>query len=185
VNLPGLGILKGMAVTARNLLGSYVSPDQMVTRQYPEEAAELTESYRNFPFLVHDGGEADSGMRCVACKICERECPPQCIYIVSDRDAAGKLLKRPRIFDIDVSVCMSCQICVEVCPFDAIRMDQVFELSDADRFESLLLHKADLLKPDAYFHRMHPTEAAVVEERREAVRQKKAQGAEAGKEPTA
>ncbi len=29
----------------------------------------------------------------------------------------------PTRFDIDISVCMSCQICVEVCPFEAIKMD--------------------------------------------------------------
>ena len=34
---------------------------------------------------------------------------------------------------------MSCQICVEVCPFEAIKMDTEFELSTDDRFGGLLL----------------------------------------------
>ena len=56
--------------------------------------------------------------------------------VIKDKkpDATGKLQLYPAVFDIDTSVCMSCQICVEVCPFDAIKMDQVFELSETDRF---------------------------------------------------
>ena len=41
----------------------------------------------------------------------------------------GKAQFYPAKFDIDISVCMSCQICVEVCPFEAIKMDTEFELS--------------------------------------------------------
>src|SRR6478609_11198626 len=143
----GTGILKGMAVTARNFVGSYFEKDRLTTVQYPEERSPLPENYRNFPFLIFDDTDPEKGLRCVACKICEKECPPQCIYIILERDEEGKPKKAPRIFDIDISVCMSCQICVEVCPFDAIKMDQVYELSRTDRFEGLLLHKTDLRKP--------------------------------------
>src|SRR3954466_9529627 len=73
--------------------------------------------------------------------------------------------KAPRVFDIDISVCMSCQICVEVCPFDAIKMDQVYELSRTDRFEGLLLHKQDLRKSNEYYGQIHPDEAAEVDAR--------------------
>src|SRR5687768_7523745 len=136
----GKGLIKGLAETAKNFVGSYSDPERLVTVEYPEERLPLKENSRNFPFLVFDGNE-EKGLRCVACKICEKECPPQCIYIVLERDAKGKPQKHPRIFDIDISVCMSCQICVEVCPFDAIKMDQVYELSRVDRFEGLLMHK--------------------------------------------
>src|SRR5437763_13847094 len=60
---------------------------------------------------------------------------------------------------------MSCQICVEVCPFEAIKMDTEYELSTADRFESLLLNKTELAKSNDYYRGMHPTEAAEVDER--------------------
>ena len=160
----GEGILKGMAETARNFLGSYVDPDnRLTTIQYPEERQKLPENNRNFPFLVFDGDDPQKGLRCVACKICEKECPPQCIYIVLERDEKGKPQKHPKVFDIDVSVCMSCQICVEVCPFDAIKMDTEFELSSADRFEGLLLNKAQLAKPNEYYHKIHPVESAEVD----------------------
>ncbi len=163
----GTGILKGMAVTARNFVGSYFEKDRLITVQYPEERNPLPENYRNFPFLPYDGDDAEAGLRCVACKICEKECPPQCIYIVKSEDKKpdymGKPQFYPKVFDIDISVCMSCQICVEVCPFEAIKMDKVFELSRRERFDALLLRKSDLAKPNEYYHSICPTDAAEVD----------------------
>ncbi|HYG34218.1 MAG TPA: 4Fe-4S dicluster domain-containing protein, partial [Clostridia bacterium] len=165
----GEGIIKGMAETAKNFLGSYVKEDRLTTVQYPEQRLPQKEAARNFPFLVYDGEDWQKGLRCVACQICEKECPPKCIYIVKDTakkpDYAGKLQFQPKVFDIDISVCMSCQICVEVCPFDAIKMDVEYELSTDDRFAKLLLHKSDLAKPNPYFHKIHPTEASEVDAR--------------------
>ena len=165
----GEGIVKGMAVTARNFLESYVKEDRLTTVQYPEERIPSKEAARNFPFLVYDGDDWQKGLRCVACQICEKECPPQCIYIVKDAvrkpDATGKLQFQPKVFDIDTSVCMSCQICVEVCPFDAIKMDVEFELSTGDRFEALLLRKEQLAKSNDYYRKIHPAEAAEVDGR--------------------
>ncbi len=135
----GTGILKGMAVTARNFVGSYFEKDRLITVQYPEERNPLPENYRNFPILIYDTDDPEAGLRCVACKICEKECPPQCIYIIKSDDKKpdymGKPQFYPKVFDIDISVCMSCQICVEVCPFEAIKI----------------------------YHRIHPVEAAAVD----------------------
>src|SRR3989449_3385894 len=163
----GTGILKGMAVTARNFVGSYFEKDRLITVQYPEERTPLAENYRNFPFLIYDTDDAEAGLRCVACKICEKECPPQCIYIIKSEDKKpdymGKPQLYPAVFDIDISVCMSCQICVEVCPFDAIKMDTEFELSNTDRFGALLLDKHRLARSNVYYHKIHSTEAAEVD----------------------
>jgi NADH-quinone oxidoreductase subunit I len=163
----GTGILKGMAVTAKNFVGSYFDDERLITIQYPEEKQPLPENYRNFPFLVHDGDDPHLGLRCVACQICEKECPPQCIYIVKSKDKKpdhmGKPQFYPATFDIDISVCMSCQICVEVCPFDAIKMDKVFELSRRERFDALLMQKDELAKSNTYYHHIHSTEATEVD----------------------
>jgi NADH-quinone oxidoreductase subunit I len=165
----GEGIIKGLAETARNFVGSYVNEERLVTVQYPEERIAPKENARQFPFLVYDGVDSMKGLRCVACQICEKECPPQCIYIIKDTakkpDYIGKLQFQPKIFDIDISVCMSCQICVEVCPFEAIKMDTDFELSTSDRFGGLLVHKEELAKSNQYYRKIHPTEAAEVDER--------------------
>ena len=105
----------------------------------------------------------------MACKICEKECPPQCIYIVKSEDKKpdymGKPQFYPAVFDIDISVCMSCQICVEVCPFEAIKMDKVFELSTRERFDALLQRKGELSKSNTYYHSIHPIEAAEVDDK--------------------
>jgi NADH-quinone oxidoreductase subunit I len=184
----GAGILKGMAVTLRNFAGSYFDKERLITVQYPEERSPLPENYRNFPFLIYDTEDAEAGLRCVACKICEKECPPQCIYIVKSEDKKpdymGKPQFYPKIFDIDISVCMSCQICVEVCPFEAIKMDKVFELSKRERFDALLLRKNDLAKSNSYYHKIHPMEAVEVDAKlAEAAAKKKPAPAPAGAAP--
>ena len=165
----GEGIIKGLVETDRNFVGSYVKDDRLVTVQYPEERLPQKEAARNFPFLVYDGEDWQKGLRCVACLICEKECPPQCIYIVKDTvrkpDYTGKLQFQPKVFDIDTSVCMSCQICVEVCPFDAIKMDVEYELSTSDRFTGLLMRKQQLAKSNDYYRKIHPAEAAEVDAR--------------------
>jgi len=165
----GEGIIKGMAETARNFVGSYVSDERLTTIQYPEERQVLAEATRQFPFLVHDGDDWLQGMRCVACQICEKECPPKCIYIEKSKDKkpdfVGKAQFYPAVFDIDLSVCMSCQICVEVCPFDAIKMDTEFELSTPDRFGGLLVNRQQLARSNVHYHKIHPTEATEVDER--------------------
>jgi len=159
----GEQIIKGMAVTARNFFGSYVSKERLTTVQYPEERLVPKENTRQFPFLVYDGDDAEKGLRCVACQICEKECPPQCIYIVKSKDKKPDYKGQPQLypltFDIDISVCMSCSICVEVCPFESIKMDTEFELSTDDRFGALLLHKQDLAKPNSHYHRVHAQDA--------------------------
>ena len=133
----GKGILKGLVETARNFVGSYYDPARLVTIQYPDERRALPEKARSFPMLVYDGEDPEK----------------------------GRPLRRPKIFDLDISVCMSCQICVEVCPFDAIKMNTEFELSTADRFGSLLLHKMDLARPASYYLGLHPVEAGEVNAR--------------------
>lgn len=181
----GSGLLQGLAVTARNFVGSYFDggrKERLATYQYPEERMELPENSRAFPFLVYDKEEDQVGsMRCVACKICEVECPPQCIYIVMDRDEKGKPAQRPRVFDIDISVCMQCQICVEVCPFDAIKMDNHYEKARYGRFGELIEHLPDLLKSNAHYNRIKPTEAAAVDARLKEEADKKAAKAAAAK----
>jgi NADH-quinone oxidoreductase subunit I len=185
----GKGLFQGMAVTAKNFVGSYFDNgrrEKLVTWQYPEEKMPLPENSRSFPFLVYDEDSDPVGtMRCVACKICETECPPQCIYIVMDRDEKGKPQQRPKVFDIDISVCMQCQICVEVCPFDAIKMDNDYEKAQYGRFNDLIEHLPDLLKSNEYYNRIKPTEASAVDEKLKAEAEKKAKKAAPASKPAA
>ena len=177
----GAGVLNGMLVTLREFLGTYPlgrwlfqrrgvqTTSGLVTSQYPETKLQHPERFRYFPFLVYDG--TPENLRCVACKICEQECPPQCIHIVGPaKDEQGRPSKAygrmfPVQFDIDMSICMSCRICVDVCPFDAIEMDNQYEFAATDRFEHMIFHKDKLLKSAEYFQQIKPTEAGVVDQR--------------------
>jgi NADH-quinone oxidoreductase subunit I len=175
---PGLGLVKGLVVTGQNMVQSFYKKERMTTVQYPEERAVISPNFRNFPFLVYDG-DPNTGLRCTACSICEKECPPQCIYIVLDRDENGKSLKRPKVFDIDLTVCMNCGICSEVCPFDSIYMDGQYEMSGDDRFGGLLFSLDRLAKSAEYHMQLRPVQASEVMARRKAEEEKKAAAAAA------
>jgi NADH-quinone oxidoreductase subunit I len=176
----GTGVLKGLLVTLREFIGTYPvgrllfralrvpKRSGLVTIQYPDTKQAHPERFRYFPFLVYDG--TPDNLRCVACKICEQECPPKCIYIEPARDEQGRPVKAhdrafPHRFEIDMSICMSCRICVDVCPFEAIEMDNQYELSDYNREEAMLFGKDKLLKSAEYFEKIKPSEAAVVNQR--------------------
>lgn len=163
----GMGVFKGMAVTLWNFILSYVYPKKgLVTIQYPEVKKPVQERFRNFPFLIYDN--TPDNMRCVACDICAKECPPKCIYIIPEKDEQGKILKKPAVFDIDYAICMNCGICEEVCPFDAIYMDHDYELAEYDRLTDLMYHRDDLLKPAEHFAKIRPNDFAKVEAVRQA-----------------
>lgn len=179
----GQGILSGLLVTLRHLLvvaGGAMRPPgargQIVeqgpstagvfTVQYPEERLAVPERFRYLPILIID--EATGKERCTSCGICAKVCPPQCIWIVRSSGPDGKPIPQPAEFVIDASICMSCGFCAEYCPFDAIKMDQVYELAAFERRESLLLRKADLLRPASYHARIHPADYAEEEAERRA-----------------
>jgi len=177
----GQGIFQGMAVTLKTFFQTYawgrvllravgVKPSEgLVTIEYPDVKQKHHERFRVFPFLVYDASPDD--LRCVSCKICEQECPPQCIHITGPaKDEQGRPAKAhgrtyPVEFSIDTSICMSCRICVDVCPFDAIEMDNAYELSSDERKDSMWMTKDALLKPNEYFQKIKPAEAAEVDAR--------------------
>ena len=197
----GKGVLKGMWVTLLEFVGTYpfgrwvlgvfgvTTTSGLVTIQYPDVKQQHPERFRYFPFLVYDNTK--DNLRCVACKICEQECPPKCIFIEQARDvvdgqdrpakAHGRTF--PKTFDIDTSVCMQCRICVDVCPFDAIEMDKVYEMASGERVEDMLYRKDKLLKSNDYFQSIRPVESSVVDARL-AAKAKKAASPAAGDTPS-
>jgi Na+-translocating ferredoxin:NAD+ oxidoreductase RNF subunit RnfB len=72
---------------------------------------------------------------------------------------------------------MQCQICVEVCPFDAIKMDNNYEKSQYGRFNELVEHLPELLKSNEYYTKIKPTEATAVDAKLKADAEKKAKKA--------
>ncbi|MFC2029251.1 4Fe-4S binding protein [Chloroflexota bacterium] len=193
----GLGLIKGLGVTMRHFIDSYVydrkpwekryneewlekhqDPDGkgLFTIQYPEQRRQVPENFRFTPMLVYEDSADEP--RCTACGICARVCPPQCIYIRRATDDKGRPRPRPDGFWIDTTVCMSCGSCAEYCPFDAIKMNQVHEAITTDRDRDLFLDMDRLLVPITYYAELHPTDYAAEESARKAKEDAKRQAAE-------
>ena len=119
------GILRSMATT----LSTFAR--KPVTREYPETHRELPERDRAFPVLLWDQ-EAHEPF-CTGCHACERACPVECMTVLMKDNPAHKSVggesSRRKIIDkfwIDYGRCMRCNICVEVCNFGAISMNNTW-----------------------------------------------------------
>lgn len=180
----GIGIVKGLGVTLKHFVETYIedirwlgrryyNPEALSARQgtkargiftvqYPEEKLPIPEEFRFIPFLLYeeeeDGTKQD---RCTSCGICAKVCPPQCIWIVrSDNPETGRPIPEPAEFYIDIDICMNCGYCAEFCPFDAIKMDHNFELASYDRYEKHIFNKERLSKPVDYYASIRPSNYA-------------------------
>ena len=190
----GIGLIKGLGVTIKHFVetyvddlrwlgrGRYYNEDALKIRQgteargiftvqYPEEKLSVPEEFRYIPFLVYeenpDGTRED---RCTSCGICAKVCPPQCIWIVRSNDPkTGRPKPAPAEFFIDIDICMNCGLCAEYCPFDAIKMDHVYELASYDRSSAHIFNKERLSKPASYYAEIRPKNYA----REEAARAEK------------
>lgn len=157
----------------QKIINQPASNTGLFTIQYPEERRQWPENFRFIPMLLWDTEKGED--RCTACGICAKVCPPQCIWIVRDSDENGKPVARPAEYFLDASVCMSCNYCVEFCPFDAIKMNHDVELAVFERYPQLVYNKAELTVPIEYYAALWPNRYAQEEEaRRKAEEEEKA-----------
>src|SRR5205823_6003692 len=78
----------------------------------------------------------------------------------------GKIKPKPAEFFIDMDVCMNCGYCAEFCPFDAIKMDHNFEMSNYERDKTHVFNLQDLLVSTEYYGKTHPVAYAEEEDKR-------------------
>ncbi|HYE18515.1 MAG TPA: NADH-quinone oxidoreductase subunit I [Tepidisphaeraceae bacterium] len=112
-----------------------------VTVQYPEQKLAFAPRYRG----IHEF-ELE---KCIACDLCAKACPVDCIYIdksgprridkatgkVEPSDPKnGELLR----FGIDYSKCLFCALCTEPCPTDCIHMGKLHDLSSYSRADAVV-----------------------------------------------
>jgi NADH-quinone oxidoreductase subunit I len=186
----GLGLIKGLAVTLKHFIETYLDDLRWLGRryfregalaerqgpnargvftvQYPEEKLPVPEEFRYIPFLVYEIGEDGERVdRCTSCGICAKVCPPQCIWIVrTNNPKTGRPIPSPKEFFIDIDICMNCGLCAEFCPFDAIKMDHDYELAVYDRLSEHIFNKDRLSKPVTYYQSIRPTNFAFEEAER-------------------
>jgi len=114
----GEGILKGLAETARNFFGSYVDGERLTTVQFPEQRLAPIEATRDFPFWCMTAKTGTQECAASRARSARRSARRSVSTSRRARTRSRTLWARrssiPAKFDIDISVCMSCQICVEV-----------------------------------------------------------------------
>src|SRR5258708_18036754 len=72
---------------------------------------------------------------CMGCRLCEYICPPQVIKVEMLKAEKRNFAKT---FTLELYACEFCELCVQVCPTDAIIMMKSFDLATSDRREMLL-----------------------------------------------
>jgi NADH-quinone oxidoreductase subunit I len=129
-------ILIGMRITLKYCFS------KTVTIQYPYEKLAFAPRYRG----IHEF-EAE---KCIACDMCAKACPVDCIYI--DKSAPRKIDKKTAKavggellrYAIDYQKCMFCALCTEPCPTDCIHMGKNHDLSSYTRQDMVVeFHELD------------------------------------------
>lgn len=115
-------LLKGMSITLRE----FFTPK--TTEEYPENRATLKMFDRFRGELVMPHNERNEH-KCVACGICQMNCPNDTIHIESEMITGedGKKRKVLVHYRYDLGSCLFCQLCVRNCPHGAIQFATAFE----------------------------------------------------------
>jgi NADH-quinone oxidoreductase subunit I len=118
---------RAMRVTLVNLFR------KPVTVQYPTVKREFPDRFRGILALTYDKETGEEN--CIGCRLCEYICPPQVIKVEMLKADKRNFAKT---FTLELYACEFCELCVQVCPTDAIIMLKTFDLATADRRELLL-----------------------------------------------
>ncbi|MDE6237702.1 MAG: 4Fe-4S binding protein [Muribaculaceae bacterium] len=115
-------LLTGMGVTGKEL----VTPK--ITEQYPENRATLNiaDRFRAELTLKYD---AEGRHRCIACGICQMNCPNGTITLKTKMVDLpdGKKKRKLDEYLYDLGSCTFCMLCVTTCPQDALEFSNDFE----------------------------------------------------------
>ncbi len=120
-------VARAMGVTLRNLFR------RPVTVMYPDRPRTYPDRFRGVLALTYDPETGEEN--CIGCRLCEYICPPQVIRVEMLK---GEKRNYARSFTLELYACEFCELCVQVCPTDAIVMLKTFDLATRDRRELLL-----------------------------------------------
>jgi NADH-quinone oxidoreductase subunit I len=120
-------VARAMGMTFRNLLR------RPITVRYPTVKRVYPDRFRGILALTYDRETGEEN--CIGCRLCEYICPPQVIKVEMLKAEKRNYAKT---FTLELYSCEFCELCVQVCPTDAIIMLKSFDLATADRRELLL-----------------------------------------------
>jgi NADH-quinone oxidoreductase subunit I len=120
-------VARAMGVTLRNLFR------RPVTVMYPDTPRVYPDRFRGLLALTYDKETGEEN--CIGCRLCEYVCPPQVIKVEMLKSEKRNYAKT---FTLELYACEFCELCVQVCPTDAIVMMKSFDLATGDRREMLL-----------------------------------------------
>jgi len=120
-------VLRAMGATLKNLFR------KPVTVHYPDKERQYPSRYRGLLALTYDKETGEEN--CIGCRLCEYVCPPAVIKVEMLKAEKRNYAKT---FTLELYACEFCELCVQVCPTDAIVMMKSFDMPTADRREMLL-----------------------------------------------
>jgi NADH-quinone oxidoreductase subunit I len=118
---------RALGITLRNFFR------KPVTLRYPDVKRQYPDRFRGVLALTYDRETGEEN--CIGCRLCEYVCPPQVIKVEMLKEGKRNYAKT---FTLELYSCEFCELCVQVCPTDAIIMLKTFDLATADRREMLL-----------------------------------------------
>ena len=123
--------IKSICIGLKTTMREFFTPK--ITEQYPENRKELKMFDRFRGSLIMPHNEKNEH-KCVACGICQMQCPNDTINVVSEMvEVEGKKKKVLVRYEYNLGSCMFCMLCVNACPHNAITFDQSFENAVFDR----------------------------------------------------
>ncbi|WP_462105084.1 NADH-quinone oxidoreductase subunit NuoI [Campylobacter concisus] len=116
------------------LIGLKVTIEQMLfskshTLKYPMQKMQLNARYRGIHKLLKFVESENE--RCIGCALCEKICVSNCISMKTSLGEDGR--KKVASYSINLSRCVYCGFCADVCPELAIVCGQEYEVASESR----------------------------------------------------
>ena len=124
------GLVHGLATLLTGLKGTFTEFfTKKVTEEYPDNRKTLV-MFDRFRGTLYMPLDENGHNKWIAWGLCQMNCPNDTIHLEIDtvtEEETGKKKKVMRKYQYDLGSCMFCQLCVNVCPTDAIAFDTKFE----------------------------------------------------------